>query len=587
MIPPVQVPNQLRCPRPANITPHRTHHGGFRTHVGCHAARAGDEGSDPGRRPRHAAREETAVRPKPMVEIGGKPILWHIMKIYSAHGVNDFVICLGYKGYVIKEYFANYFLHTSDVTFDLRDNAMEVHQRQAPSRGASRSSTPARHADRRAPQARPALPRRRADFCFTYGDGVADIDITAVIALPPTRRARWRPSPPCSRPAASARSSIDGDAHRELRGEAAGDGGWINGGFFVLSPEVGDYIEGDDTIWEREPLEQLARDGPAAAFTGTTASGSRWTRCATRTCSRSCGRPGARALEGLGMIDRGFWRGRRVLLTGHTGFQGRLAVALAAAAGRRGVRASRCAPDTEPALFRAGAVRRTDARAIGDVRDAAQRRRASSRERGPRSSSTWRRSRWCAAPSRAGETYATNVMGTVNLLDAVRDVDDVAGGRGRHHRQVLREPRVTGATARNDRWAATTRTRVARLRRARHRGFAASFFTRQRRRGGHGARRQRDRRRRLGAGPAGPGPRGAHCARASLLRVRNPRRRGRGSTCWTRSAATCRYVQTLGQRRRGAQRAELRSRGEATRDRWRARPSDARGHAIPARMAPR
>lgn len=209
--------------------------------------------------------EETSLKPKPMVEVGGKPILWHIMKIYASHGVNDFVICCGYKGYVIKEYFANYFLHMSDVTFDMSRNEMEVHQRNAePWRVTLVDTGEDTLTGGRLRRVAPYLKSEEA-FCFTYGDGVGDVDITSLIdfhrrsgvkatltaTLPPGRFGALR---------------FDKDKVHSFQEKPAGDGAMINGGFFVLSPQVIDYIEGDATIWEREPLERLAAEGQLAAF---------------------------------------------------------------------------------------------------------------------------------------------------------------------------------------------------------------------------------------------------------------------------------------------------------------------------------
>ncbi|WP_413193900.1 glucose-1-phosphate cytidylyltransferase [Pararobbsia alpina] len=200
--------------------------------------------------------EETAVKPKPMVEIGGRPILWHIMKIYSAHGVNDFVICCGYKGYVIKEYFANYFLHLSDVTFDMSQNTMEVHQRKAePWRVTLVDTGDATQTGGRLKRVAPYLGSE--DFCMTYGDGVGNIDITKTIAFHKShgRLATMTATQPPGRFGAL---SIDGTAVRSFVEKPAGEAGWINGGFFVLSPRVLDLVDGDETLWERQPLEKLA-----------------------------------------------------------------------------------------------------------------------------------------------------------------------------------------------------------------------------------------------------------------------------------------------------------------------------------------
>lgn len=209
--------------------------------------------------------EETGTKPKPMVEVGGKPILWHIMKIYSAHGINDFVICLGYKGYVIKEYFANYFLHTADVTFDMRDNSMKVHQNFAEPWTITLVETG--EETMIGGRIKRILPYVKDDpyFCLTYGDGVGDVDITKVIEMHESagRLATVTATQPPGRFGAI---RYDGNKVLGFQEKPQGDGGWINGGYFVLSPKVGDYIEGDDTVWEREPMEALAQDGELSAY---------------------------------------------------------------------------------------------------------------------------------------------------------------------------------------------------------------------------------------------------------------------------------------------------------------------------------
>jgi glucose-1-phosphate cytidylyltransferase len=209
--------------------------------------------------------EETSLRPKPMIEIGGKPILWHIMKIYSAHGVTDFVVCCGYKGYVIKEYFANYFLHTSDVTFHMEENRMEVHQR----RGEPWCVTLVDTGDASMTGGRLLRVKEHLGgddpFCMTYGDGVGDIDIrssihfhrnhgklaTLTAAVPPGRFGALE---------------VEGERVASFLEKPEGDGGSINAGFFILSPKVLDYIENDGTIWEQEPLRTLAHDDELMAF---------------------------------------------------------------------------------------------------------------------------------------------------------------------------------------------------------------------------------------------------------------------------------------------------------------------------------
>lgn len=208
--------------------------------------------------------EETSVRPKPMVEIGGMPMLWHIMKIYSAHGINDFVVCLGYKGYVIKEFFANYALHTSDVTFDLRTGEMEVHHSTTePWRVTLVDTGASSMTGGRLLRVLPYLGDE--DFCFTYGDGVADIDLTALVAFHEGhgKLATVTAVQPAGRFGAL---DIEDDAVRSFEEKPRGDGAWTNGGFFVLSPKVARHLEGDQTVWEQGPLRALAADGELASF---------------------------------------------------------------------------------------------------------------------------------------------------------------------------------------------------------------------------------------------------------------------------------------------------------------------------------
>jgi glucose-1-phosphate cytidylyltransferase len=209
--------------------------------------------------------EETHLKPKPMVEIGGRPILWHILKLYSVHGINDFVICCGYKGYVIKEYFANYFLHMSDVTFDMTQNTMEVHQRKAePWRVTLVDTGETTHTGGRLKRVARHLDGEEA-FCFTYGDGLADIDITAEIAFHRShgRLATVAAVQPPGRYGALA---LEGERVSGFQEKPLGDGGWINGGFFVLSPRVLAYIDGDQTSWESESLERLAAEDQLRAY---------------------------------------------------------------------------------------------------------------------------------------------------------------------------------------------------------------------------------------------------------------------------------------------------------------------------------
>ena len=209
--------------------------------------------------------EETGLKPKPMIEIGGKPILWHIMKIYAAHGVNDFVICCGYKGYVIKEYFANYFLHMSDVTFDMVGNTMEVHQRKAePWRVTLIDTGEDTMTGGRLKRVAPYVKDEEL-FCFTYGDGVADLNITELIAFHKAQKVKATLTATFP-PGRFGALDMQGDKVRSFQEKPKGDGAMINGGFFVLSPSVIDYVEDDTSVWEREPLECLASEGQLAAF---------------------------------------------------------------------------------------------------------------------------------------------------------------------------------------------------------------------------------------------------------------------------------------------------------------------------------
>jgi len=209
--------------------------------------------------------EETSLRPKPMVEIGGRPILWHVMKIYSAHGINDFIICCGYKGYVIKEYFANYFLHQSDVTFSMKDNRMKVHKERAEPWTVTLVDT----GDESMTGGRlgrvASFIKDEDAFCFTYGDGVGDIDISAAIQFHKEhgKQATLTATYPPGRFGAL---DIQAGKVNSFKEKPKGDGAMINGGFFVLSPAVLQRISGDDCVWEQEPLIGLADDGELMAF---------------------------------------------------------------------------------------------------------------------------------------------------------------------------------------------------------------------------------------------------------------------------------------------------------------------------------
>ncbi|MGH8110171.1 MAG: glucose-1-phosphate cytidylyltransferase [Arenimonas sp.] len=209
--------------------------------------------------------EETAVRPKPMIEIGGKPVLWHLLKTYSHHGINDFIICLGYKGYIIKEYFANYFLHNSDVTFDLANNQMQVHHKHAEPWRITLVDT-GEHTQTGGRLKRVADYLDGDTFCFTYGDGLADVDIAKELAF---HKSNQTLATVCAVQPPGRFGAIDIDGNRITRFEEKplGDGSWINGGFFILEPGVLKYVDGDDSVWEREPLEKLASAGQLSAFT--------------------------------------------------------------------------------------------------------------------------------------------------------------------------------------------------------------------------------------------------------------------------------------------------------------------------------
>jgi len=209
--------------------------------------------------------EDTSSRPKPMIEIGGKPILWHIMKTYSHYGINDFVICCGYKGYVIKEYFANYFLHMSDVTFDMEHNQMEVHQRNAEPWKVTLVDTGEETMTGGRLKRVKGYVKNEELFCLTYGDGVSDVNITELIAFHKAQNVKATLTATLP-PGRFGALDLSGNKVNSFMEKPQGDGAMINGGFFVLSPKVLDYIADDKTIWEREPLEQLAQAGDLAAF---------------------------------------------------------------------------------------------------------------------------------------------------------------------------------------------------------------------------------------------------------------------------------------------------------------------------------
>lgn len=210
--------------------------------------------------------EETSLRPKPMVEVGGRPILWHIMKIYSSHGINDFVICCGYKGFVIKEYFMNYLLHRSDVTIDVKNNSMDIHQNTAEPWKVTLVDT----GDSSGTGGRLRRVKEYLDdetFCFTYGDGVSDVNVTEMLEFHKAQNtlATLTAVQPPGRYGAF-RLSQEDDRILNFREKPKGDGAWINGGFFALEPKAIDYIEDDSVFWEEDPLSRIAEDGELAAY---------------------------------------------------------------------------------------------------------------------------------------------------------------------------------------------------------------------------------------------------------------------------------------------------------------------------------
>ncbi len=209
--------------------------------------------------------EETHLKPKPMIEVGGKPLLWHIMKLYSAHGVDDFVICCGYKGYIIKEYFANYFLHMSDVTFDMAKNRMEVHHQKAEPWRVTLVDTGEDTLTGGRLRRVAAYIEKESSFCFTYGDGLSDVDIAKQIAFH-RRHGKLATVTAVQPPGRYGALQLAGAEVTGFTEKPRGDGGFINGGFFVLSPKCLDLIEGDETSWELEPLTALAAKGELMAF---------------------------------------------------------------------------------------------------------------------------------------------------------------------------------------------------------------------------------------------------------------------------------------------------------------------------------
>ena len=209
--------------------------------------------------------EETDLKPKPMIAIGGKPILWHILKMYSHHGINEFIICCGYKGYVIKEYFSNYFLHMSDITFDMNDNNMVVHHQKAePWKVTLVDTGEETMTGGRLRRVKKYLEREKV-FCLTYGDGVSNVNITKLLAFHAEQKVKATLTAVLP-PGRFGVLNLDDNKVKSFMEKPKGDGAMINGGFFVLSPDVIDYINDDTTTWEREPLERLAREGNLAAY---------------------------------------------------------------------------------------------------------------------------------------------------------------------------------------------------------------------------------------------------------------------------------------------------------------------------------
>jgi|TARA_B110000438_G_scaffold2361_1_gene2456 glucose-1-phosphate cytidylyltransferase len=208
--------------------------------------------------------EETHLKPKPLIEIGGMPILWHIMKIYSSHGINDFVICLGYKGYQIKEYFSNYFLHMSDVTIDMKSNNIEIHKKNAEPWKVTLVDTGLNTmTGGRLKRVKKYLENER--FCFTYGDGVSDVNIKKLIEFHKKKKCIATVTA-VQPPGRFGILKINKDDSTSFIEKPLGDGNWINGGYFVLEPKIFDYIENDSTVWEKDPLEKLSNENQLSAF---------------------------------------------------------------------------------------------------------------------------------------------------------------------------------------------------------------------------------------------------------------------------------------------------------------------------------
>ena len=482
--------------------------------------------------------EETQVKPKPMAEIGEHPILWHIMKIYGEHGFTDFVVCLGYKGYVIKEYFANYFLHNSDVTFDLQGQCMEVHQNNVEPWRVTLVDTGAdTQTGGRLKRVAPYVADET--FMMTYGDGVADVDLGDLLSFH-EEQGRLATVTAVQPPGRFGALRLDdaGSCVRDFVEKPEGDGGWMNGGFFVLEPRVFDYIDGDASLWEKEPLEALARGRPAGGAPPSrllAADGHPPGQAHTRgpVGERRC------PLETLVTVGEVF-AGRRVFVTGHTGFKGSW---LSYWLTRLGADVTGYAlePPTEPSLFEAlelgGLVRHV----VADVRDAERLARELAAAR-PEvvfhlAAQPIVRESYVRAPSdlrRERHGHRQSARGGPRQRLRCRD------GGSRHERQVLPQPRRR-APVRGGRRHGRPRPlqREQGLRGARHRGLRGELLRRWSRCRGHRPRRQRHRRRRLGSGPDRARLRpGAHRGRSpSWCATRTPC--APGSTCSSRSPGTC------------------------------------------------
>ena len=358
--------------------------------------------------------EESHIRPKPMIEIGGKPILWHIMKFYSHYQLNDFVICCGYRGYVLKEYFANYFLHNADVTFDLKQNRMEVHSKYGdPWRVTLVDTGEETMTGGRLKRVREFL--KDEEFCFTYGDGLCDVNITTLIEFH-RKQGRLATITAVRPPGRFGALEIQGGMVSQFAEKPAGGGGLINGGFFVLSPRVIDFISDDRTIWEREPMEQLCAQGQLAAFEHH----GFWQPMDTLREKLqledlwSGGRAPWKVLGGMS-----FWRGRRVFLTGHTGFKGAWLALWLHSLGAK-VTGFALPVEGTPNLFSLLKLDTQIDSLHGDIRDLAGVENALERSQPEVVLHLAAQALVRRSYREPVETYATNVLGTVHVLDAIR-----------------------------------------------------------------------------------------------------------------------------------------------------------------------